>query len=155
MMVVIERPQRRAECRRKATTLVANARVRLILMQNQRAACKRSPANYFSHHTPCELYLRVGGRAQTLWPALLFCVGGGIWETASRTYPRGRFSLRKVKEWLLAEMPKFVVLLSCPRRQCRDLRSPGQPLRRACREHRNRDAAQGWLADCRLHQHVR
>ena len=28
-MVVIERPQRRAECRRKATTLVANARLKL------------------------------------------------------------------------------------------------------------------------------
>ena len=41
----------------------------------------------FSFVNPCALYRRVSDEVQTLWPALQFCVGGGIWEAASGPAP--------------------------------------------------------------------
>ena len=66
----------------------------------------------FSPDTPYALYRRVSHETQTVWPALKFSVGGGIWETASRSCPRGRFLTSQVKRKAARNMPKFVVLLS-------------------------------------------
>ena len=66
----------------------------------------------FSPDTPYALYRRVSHETQTVWPALKFSVGGGIWETASRSCPRGRFLTSQVKRKAARNMPKFLVLLS-------------------------------------------
>ena len=51
-------------------------------------------------------------RRKTASPALKFCVGGGIWETASRPCPWGRFSPPEVKKKTARDMPNFAAL-SC------------------------------------------
>ena len=66
----------------------------------------------FSPDTPYALCRRVSHETQTVWPALKFSVGGGTWETASRSCPRGRFLTSQVKRKAARNLPKFVVLWS-------------------------------------------
>ena len=70
--------------------------------------CNVAVPTIFSPDTPCELYRRVSGQAQTLWPVLLFCVGGGNWEAASRILLSGPFLTSEVKRKATRDMPKFV-----------------------------------------------
>ena len=126
---------------------------RSILSTAARKLRRRRSIPFFSPDTPCALYRQVSDEAQTQWPALQFCVGGGIWEAASGP-ALGPFLTSEVKgrRFRHAEIRRSLMR---SRRKCRDVRLSGSRLRRAGRDHHHRDAVEGGLADCRLYQHAR
>ena len=107
----------------------------------------------FSLPTPSELYQVIRSPRQDWGPSSCICVGGGDLGNGLMAPTLGAVSPSCCRSGKV--LLKWRNSLECRVDRRRALCLSGEPLCRVRRKHLNRDATQGWLADCRLYQHAR